>query len=294
MFQQLEAITARPEPFAVHDAAHLWTDRHISRRMLAFHLDETLDVSSRRLAFIQRSAAWITSRFQVGESSEIIDFGCGPGLYANRLARTGAQVTGIDFSPRSIGHARRVAAQEGLSPTYLVRDYLAWEPDRRCDLVLLIMCDLCALSPAQRGLLLQKFARALKPDGAVLLDVYSLHAFAARREGVTYAPNLMDGFWSPHRYHGFHATFKYPDAKVVLDKYTIVEADRSRVIHNWLQYFSPACLAAELSRAGLAVEAWHGDVAGGPFQPEGAEMAVIARPGTGWRPGPSRGPGQAA
>lgn len=277
MFAELEALAARPAPFAAYDAAQLWTDEHISQRMLAFHLDETLDVSSRNRAFIQGSLAWITTRFQVGEGRQVIDFGCGPGWYTTGLARTGAQVTGLDFSPRSIRHARQVAAQAGLDLTYRVQDYLVWEPDRRYDLILLIMCDLCALSPAQRGLLLGKFARALQPGGAVLLDVYSLAAFAARQEGTAYAPNLMDGFWSPHRYHGFQATFKYPAEKVVLDKYLISEAARTRVIHNWLQYFSPAALAAELDQAGLVVEAWQADVAGGAFQPDGAEFAVIAR-----------------
>lgn len=277
MFAELETLAARPAPFAFYDAAQLWTDEHISQRMLAFHLDETLDVSSRNRAFIQASLAWVTARFQVGEGSQVIDFGCGPGWYTTGLARTGAQVTGIDFSPGSIRHARQVAAQAGLGITYRVLDYLVWEPDRRYDLILLIMCDLCALSPAQRGLLLGTFARALRPGGAVLLDVYSLAAFAARQEGIAYAPNLMDGFWSPDRYHGFQATFKYPAEKVVLDKYLINEAARTRVIHNWLQYFSPAALATELDQAGLVVEAWHADVAGGAFQPDNAEFAVIAR-----------------
>lgn len=33
--------------------------------------------------------------------------------------------------------------------------------------------------------------------------------------------------------------FKYDDAKVVLDKYTIVEENRTCEVYNWLQYFDP-------------------------------------------------------
>ncbi len=45
---------------------------------------------------------------------EIADFGCGPGLYATRLAQRQATVTGIDFSKRSIQYAQEVATREGL------------------------------------------------------------------------------------------------------------------------------------------------------------------------------------
>ena len=42
------------------------------------------------------------NHFCIAESTRIADFGCGPGLYTTRLARKQAQVTGVDFSKRSI------------------------------------------------------------------------------------------------------------------------------------------------------------------------------------------------
>lgn len=277
MFHELESMNQPPKPFSAYTAADLWTDDHISRRMLAFHLDGSVDISSRRLEFIERSVAWIVARFQVGPESDILDLGCGPGLYANRLAKSRARVSGVDFSPRSIQYARQTAARQGLGVSYQVRDYLTWDPDRLYDLILLIMCDYCALSSAQRQALLVKLAGSLKPGGSFLFDVYSLRAFDRRQETTAYAPNLLDGFWSPNHYHGFLNTFKYEAEKVILDQYTIIEADRRRVVYNWLQCFSPDTLGAELSRAGLVVEALLADVAGGAYAPEGEEFAVIVR-----------------
>ena len=49
------------------------------------------------------------------EGKRVIDFGCGPGLYATRLAQKGAFVTGIDFSENSINYARTAAMEKGLS-----------------------------------------------------------------------------------------------------------------------------------------------------------------------------------
>ena len=239
MFFHLEEINSRPEPFQFYTAADLWTDKHTSKKMLAYHLNENIEVSSRRGEFIDRSVDWIVSRFGVDQNTRIADFGCGPGLYTTRLAQRDANVTGIDFSGRSIQHARQVAGNSGLSVGYVIQNYLDFETDDRFDLILMIMCDFCALSPSQRSRLLEKFHFLLAPGGSVLLDVYSLNAFREREEASSYGANLLDGFWSPQKYYGFLNTFKYQDEKLILDQYTIVEPGRTRTVYNWLQHFAP-------------------------------------------------------
>lgn len=278
MFALLEQINQRPRPFECYTASDLWTDAHTSSRMLAWHLDEKGDIASRNARFIDRSADWIVSRFNVGVGTKVADFGCGPGLYATRISRRGASVTGIDFSRRSIEYARQSAAREKLDIRYVNQDYLEFETTDRFDVVLLIMCDYCALSPAQRRRMLGRFRRNLKPNGAVLLDVYSLAAYHRREEAASYAVNLLDGFWSPDKYFGFLNVFKYDREKLVLDKYTIVEPGRTRTVFNWLQYFGPDDITREFAGAGFGVEAFYNDVAGAPFEPGADEFAVIARP----------------
>ncbi len=277
MFDVLEGVHSRPAPFETYTASDLWTNPHTSARMLEFHLDETVDRSSRRLEFIDRSVDWITRHFDLGPGTKIIDFGCGPGLYTTRLAERKATVTGVDFSPRSIAYAKDVASEKNLNIHYANQDYLEFETADAFDLVLMIMCDFCALSPAQRGSMLEKFVGMLRPGGAVLLDVYSRAAFAQREETATYAVDLMDGFWSPSRYHGFLNVFKYEEDGVVLDKYTLIEASGTRTIYNWLQYFSPEQLERELANAGFSMEATFANVCGESFDPGGAEFAVVAR-----------------
>ena len=102
MFEDLEKICKRPNPFEFYTASDLWADEHTSKQMLSFHLHEEIDVSSRNVAFINRSVEWIVSHFNIDTGMKVADFGCGPGLYTTRLAQKGIQVTGIDFSPRSI------------------------------------------------------------------------------------------------------------------------------------------------------------------------------------------------
>jgi SAM-dependent methyltransferase len=277
MFKALEKINTRPKPFAFYTAGDLWTGEHTSKQMLAFHLNAGIDVSSRNAAFIDRSVEWIVSRFNVGSGTKIADFGCGPGLYAAKLAQKRAAVTGIDFSNRSIQHAKEFSRQKGLSIHYVNQNYLEFETDDRFHLILMIMCDFCALSPDQRRHMLSKFYALLDPAGSVLLDVYSLKAFEQREEAATYEENLLDGFWSQDKYYGFLNTFKYEQEKVILDKYTIVEARRTQTVYNWMQCFSPETLEKEFSESGFAIEKFFSDVAGSTYSHDTSEFSVIAK-----------------
>jgi len=277
MFRRLEEIHRRPVPFEFYTASELWTDEHTSEQMLTFHLNENIDVASRKAAFIDRSVDWIVSRFGVSNDTRIADFGCGPGLYAARLAGKQAKVTGIDFSKRSLQYAVENAERNGLPIRYVHANYLDFETADRFDLILMIMCDFCALSPKQRTKMLGKFHSLLRPGGYVLLDVYSLVAFEQRKETAEYELNLLNGFWSPNRYYGFLNTFKYDDERVVLDKYTIVEADRSWTVYNWLQYFDPDQINVEFAESGLKVEEFYSDVSGSVFDAKAGEFAVVAR-----------------
>ncbi len=223
----------------------------------------------------------MASHFEVDKNTEIADFGCGPGLYTARLAERGALVTGIDFSENSIKYAKRVAAQKGIKINYVLANYLDFESTNSYDLITMIMCDFCALSPEQRKKMLSKFHSLLKPEGSVLLDVYSLNNFKNKVESATYELNQLNGFWSPEDYYCFVNTFKYEKEKVILDKYTIIEESRTRtskrVVYNWLQYFSKDSLRNEFEENGFKVEELYSDVAGKTFTDESPEMAIVAK-----------------
>lgn len=277
MYDFMLQTNRRPAPFSEYTTKELWTDPHTSEQMLAYHLNENIDAASRNPAFVERSVEWIVSHFGLTSESRVADFGCGPGLYAHRLAHAGSKVTGIDFSANSLQYARDKATEENLDITYVEADYLSYETDCRFDLILMIMCDFCALSPDQRSLLLDKFRTLLADGGSVLLDVYSARMYDRREESATYELNLLDGFWSPDEYYGFLNAFKYDKERVLLDKYTIVERDRTRQVFNWLQCFEPSEVKSEFDSCGLQVVEVLGDVAGKSYDPDADEFAVVAR-----------------
>ena len=277
MYEELIDINKRPACFSIYTAEELWAEPYTAEQMLRYHLDKELPMASRQHSFIDQSANWITEKFNLGSGKKVADFGCGPGLYALRLARTGANVTGIDFSANSLVYARETAKLEGVEIDYQQANYLNFNSNDRYDLIVMIMCDYCVLSPLQRSLLLSIFKKHLSPQGRVMIDVNTMNAYNAREESSIYERRQLNGFWSPDDYFGFVNTFKYDDEKVVLDKYTIIEEHQTRVIYNWFQHFDPASLSSEVESNGFVIEETYGDVAGGAYCSDANEMAVVLR-----------------
>ena len=64
-----------------------WDDPAFSERMLREHLSQEHDAASRRFEKIDAHVDWIHHELLSGRATRILDLGCGPGLYASRLAR---------------------------------------------------------------------------------------------------------------------------------------------------------------------------------------------------------------
>ena len=206
LYEKLNAISARPRPFEYYTTDVLWTDPHIAKQMLKFHLDQSTDAASRKLTFVDRSVDWLGSRLGVGQGFRIADFGCGPGLYATRLAAKGARVTGIDFSEGSLRYAEQSARSQGFCIDFVHANYLEYTSESRFDAIIMIYCDFCALSASRRSLLLRTFTGHLADGGVVVLDVSSESAYAQRRALSTYGHVPKNGFWAAEDYYEFLAS----------------------------------------------------------------------------------------
>ena len=111
MYELLKDISQRPEPFSRYTAMELWTRPHLARQMLHFHLNQDTDLASRRIETIDRIVDWIDSSLHLS-GKRVCDLGCGPGLYTERFASKGAEVTGVDFFDDSLTTPARKSAGE--------------------------------------------------------------------------------------------------------------------------------------------------------------------------------------
>lgn len=134
---KLKTLQQKPEPFAPGDAM-FWTDPYIAGQLLQIHLNPAIDAASRTPHVIHQSVDWIIQVLGLQAGNCVLDLGCGPGLYATRLAQRGLRVTGVDFSENSIHYATQKAREDGLEIAYRCQDYLQLEDEASFDAALLI------------------------------------------------------------------------------------------------------------------------------------------------------------
>lgn len=145
-----------------------WNDLDFSRRMLAEHLSQSHDMASRRQSIIDQHVSWIHRKVLHEQPANILDLGCGPGFYTGRLTALGHTCTGIDFSPASMTYAR----EHNPGTTYHQGSILDLPFGEGYDLICLIFGELNAFAPDESTLIISKAHAALKPGGALLLEVH--------------------------------------------------------------------------------------------------------------------------
>jgi SAM-dependent methyltransferase len=174
--------------------------------------------------------------------------------YTSRFAQAGLQVTGVDYSHRSIEYASQSAKENHLEISYRYQNYLELGDENQYDAALLIYGDFCPLNPEQRATLLQNVYRALKPGGKFILDVSTREC--RKKYGNKNSWRAMEsGFWKPGPHLLLEQGFDYPELSIWLDQYTIVEANGNlSVYRNWFQDYTPETITAELLQGGFAVK----------------------------------------
>lgn len=273
-FRMLIDAEKKPQLFERYTADILWDDKHISRKMLEYHLNQSTDLASRNLTFIEKSVDFITRKFSLEKGDSLIDFGCGPGLYTSRFAKKGLHVTGVDFSRNSISYAKEEASKSNLDIDYVNSNYLTYKSVKKHDMALLIYCDYCPLSKEQRKDLLKVVFDSLHEGGYFFLDVFTDKAYS-KREGVTRTgKNLMNGFWAEGDYYCLVNSFTYDEEKVFLDKYTVFTGDNAFEVLNWLKYFTVDEICEELKESGFKVLDIYADVTGEPCADDSEVLAI--------------------
>jgi SAM-dependent methyltransferase len=274
IISQMTELQQEPAPFTRGESL-FWDDPHISTQMLEVHLNPDIDAASRNSVTIDRSVKWLIENLSLKTGDSVLDLGCGPGLYASCFARAGLQVTGVDYSHRSVDYAVKYASENDLNITYRYQNYLELNDENKYDAALLIYGDFCPLDPEQRATLLRNVYRALKPDGKFVLDV-STREHRRKHGNKNGWQALESGFWKPCPHLVLEEGFDYPEQSIWLDQYIVIEADgKISVYRNWFQDYTPETITNELAQNGFAVESLWGDLTGMSYTPESEWIGLI-------------------
>lgn len=272
----LASLQDPPQPFTPGEAL-FWDDPYISAQMLKAHLDPHSDLASRRPETVQRSVDWLVQTLGLSPGDALLDLGCGPGLYAARLAMQGLRITGVDYSRRSIEYAVEYAHQHNLDIQYRYQNYLDMTDEGLYDAALLIYGDFCPLSPDQQTRLLRNVHRSLTPGGFFVLDVTTrAHRNRYGSQNGWYVAE--DGFWKPGLHLVLEQGFDYPEQSLYLDQAIVIETNgKLSVYRNWFQDFDRQAITAKLESEGFAVQGVWSDLCGTPFSDDSEWIGVVAR-----------------
>lgn len=226
---------SRP-PVYTPGTATMWDDEHISKQLLAVHLNPDIDLASRKPATIISTIEWLEKAIP-RPGSAILDMGCGPGLYTEHLSERGYRVTGVDISANSIRYAQESAQKNGLDITYRNQNYMDLDDREAFDFILMIFTDFCVLAPKSREKVLANIYRALKTGGVFCFDFLN-DAFPITEVGNREWEICNGGFWKEGPYLVLQEKHYYPEQNVCLNQHIVMEDNGETSIYRfWTHAF---------------------------------------------------------
>ncbi len=202
--------------------------------MLAEHLSQEHDLASRKSATIDDHVEWIFSTVLEGRPSRLLDLGCGPGLYAQRLSVRGCDCVGMDFSPASIRHAREVAANEGRRCRFVHADVRDEAFGTGFDLAMMIFGQINVF-PRDRAMeILTKAHAALEPGGRLLLEFQAAEQIQKGGEAGPSWYSAASGLFSDKPHLVLQENFWDQQAAASTTRFMIIDAATGAVSRHAL------------------------------------------------------------
>lgn len=245
----IKKLSSKPKLYEKGSSV-MWTDPHISKKLLELHINPDNDIASRSSTKIESITNWILQHADTTKLN-VLDLGCGPGLYAELMAQKGNSVTGVDFSETSIQYASKKAREKQLDIEYLNQNYLDIEFAERFDLAIMIYLDFCVLLPEERDKVLGNIHRALKKGGLFIFDVVNERNIKNKINAQSWEVQET-GFWKDAPYIALTNGYHYPEAKVLANHHIIVgKNDTVDTYIFWTHYYETKDLVEILERYGF-------------------------------------------
>ena len=220
-----------PEPWA-EGTTIPWDDEEFSRRMLKEHLDPGHDLASRRPSLIDQQVDWLHKEVLDGEPTRILDLGCGPGLYAVRLARLGHEVTGIDFSPASLEYARQLSAGSEANCKFISGDLRTTDYPANLGLAMQIFGELNVFRREEAASIVRLCVDSLAPSGKVVFEVDRPETTRSFAEAPAAWRTEKSGLFSDKPHLFLHESFWNEEHKTTVVRYWVIDAESGEVTRH--------------------------------------------------------------
>ena len=267
-----------PVPWAEGDNIP-WHELGFSARMLDEHLSQAHDAASRRSPTIDRQVAWIHAELLGGTPTAVLDLGCGPGLYAERLAALGHRCVGIDVSPASIAFARARAATAGDRLRYVEGDVRATDLGHGYGLVMMLFGEFNTLPRGDAAALLSRAHAALASGGILLLEPHTAEAVRAIGREPARWSTAASGLFADAPHLLLTESSWDEDARAATVRHFVVDAATAGVTRHAQTFaaYDEAAYRAVLAGAGFVALAFLPSLTGDAAGEQPGLLGIVAR-----------------
>ncbi|MCH2187899.1 class I SAM-dependent methyltransferase [Myxococcota bacterium] len=252
---KIQALLRRPPMSPLAPGRGLpWSEPEFSRRVLDTHLSQQHDRASRRFEIIDQQVAWLHDTLLEARPSQVLDLGCGPGFYTQRLAERGHQCTGLDFSPAAIQYARLQTNAGHGACQYREVDVRTAELGSGFDLILMLYGEFNTLTPDEAIELLARIRAALAPSGRLVVELQFAEDIQACGESSSDWSVESSGPFADGAYLLLHESQWHTEHRVTTERFWVLpERSDAQVYTLVTQAYSDAALEDIFSQAGLSI-----------------------------------------
>ena len=210
-------------------------------------------------AFMRDSGSEVVASLGVTPPARVLDLGCGDGTTAVPLARTGAEVVGIDIARNLVEAGRKRATEEGLSRLQFQEGDatdLEGVADDSFDMTISVFGAMFAPKPFDVA---KEMVRVTKPGGRIVMGNWIPNdpTFVSQLLKISsaFTPPPPEGFVSPMTWGvDSHITERFAQAGVskenismVKDTYLFLSPDKSpaAVVDTFRRFYGPTMNAFE-------------------------------------------------
>ncbi len=214
-----------------------------------------------------REAELIVRLLGLQPGMRVLDLACGHGRIANRLARQGLEVVGLDASPLFLDAARRDAQAMGVSVQYIQGDMRSLPWTNNFDAIVSWFTSFGYFSDEENRQVLAEAHRALRPGGRLLIE--TMHRDRLLRQLQPHSVIEREGhFLIDRTWYDVHT------GRVETERIVVRNGQVRRMRFGVRLYTFPE-LRDWLTQAGFRrVEAW--DERGEPYTLDSRRMVVVA------------------
>ena len=190
----------------------------------------------------------IVEVLELEPGDRVLDLACGSGEHAVRLAKRGLDVVGVDIAPSLVAHCRELASSASAETACFQQVYFRQgdmrelDYDGAFDALLLLSGSFGFYDNATNEDVLARMARALRPGGQVLIDVFDPTRMVVRPPRRSWSQygggyGLRTVWWEPESCT-YASEFLFIDADGTLN--TSAEQERIRVytVPEWRRLFA--------------------------------------------------------